>query len=875
MTKTLLLASPAPQEAPKNALRTNAGSAATQAASPPVTTPCTIGAQLTLLSNRQGLMTKRLALAADRSLTKTAACALFDGEAQRLEIDTLSELADVIVDLKPNQALCYGITPQEKATLVTQEKLPTSPGAVARDREHFAFPGGPGVLMLDYDPVGAPLAPPDVIQALKQALPEAATVELMWRPSASSCIHDTVRETTVRGIAGIRIWVMVSNAAKIPELGKLLTERLWALGLADVVLSKSGAHLERPLFDSAVWQPERIDFVAGAVCDPPLEQRLPKPEIVPGAISIFDTSVLPVLTTHEIATAKQKRVAAHRRQAPEAARVQAAWILERAAQLVAKRGITHDHASEILGRVLRDNALGPEFVLCSSEHGEVTVTDVLADKQRFHTTRFADPLEPDYRDDDRVAYANLEATPPYLYSHAHGGRQYVLGEPVGLPGTAPEAIIDELNAEYGVVAIGKNAYIAVTAKDARTNIERVELRAPDAFRLLMSNRPHPEGTRGNLATYWLSHPQRKGYLGIEFQPKHTQPGYLNLFRGFPIQPKPGQTRLFWGFVREVICNGNPLVYEYVRKWLAHLLQKPEELPGTALVLRGPQGTGKNTFADTIGHLMGVHYVTLNSMEQVTGRFTGHLMHALLVFANEAIWGGTKSQVGQLKAMITDKVLTVEQKGVDQFPINNFRRMIVASNELWAAPADKDDRRFVFLDVPDTHANDHAYFAALHAELNKGGYAALMHDLQAENLTGFIPQHRPYTGFGFDIKLESADSITKWLHDTLAEGEVATFMINGHRSLPWDKNLDKADAYLGYTTYCRRCSIRHPLDKSAFHKAFRKAILSVKESRPSKSKSQDTRQRQYLLPPLGQARREFEQYMNATGQIEWPTLEDEE
>lgn len=47
----------------------------------------------------------------------------------------------------------------------------------------------------------------------------------------------------------------------------------------------------------------------------------------------------------------------------------------------------------------------------------------------WHQARFADPLEPDYRDDKRVAYANLEpklGDDPYIWSHAHGGQRYRL-----------------------------------------------------------------------------------------------------------------------------------------------------------------------------------------------------------------------------------------------------------------------------------------------------------------------------------------------------------------------------------------------------------------------------------------------------------------
>jgi hypothetical protein len=57
----------------------------------------------------------------------------------------------------------------------------------------------------------------------------------------------------------------------------------------------------------------------------------------------------------------------------------------------------------------------------------VTVGEVLDAKERWHGQRFADPLEPDYRNDRRIAWANLRTgNAPYLFSHAHGGRRYQL-----------------------------------------------------------------------------------------------------------------------------------------------------------------------------------------------------------------------------------------------------------------------------------------------------------------------------------------------------------------------------------------------------------------------------------------------------------------
>jgi hypothetical protein len=59
----------------------------------------------------------------------------------------------------------------------------------------------------------------------------------------------------------------------------------------------------------------------------------------------------------------------------------------------------------------------------------ISVREILANPDKFDGERFADPHDRDYRGDKRVAvvYANSHNTRwPYLFSHAHGGKNYRL-----------------------------------------------------------------------------------------------------------------------------------------------------------------------------------------------------------------------------------------------------------------------------------------------------------------------------------------------------------------------------------------------------------------------------------------------------------------
>ena len=153
-------------------------------------------------------------------------------------------------------------------------------------------------------------------------------------------------------------------------------------------------------------------------------------------------------------------------------------------------------------------------------------------------------------------------------------------------------------------------------------------------------------------------------------------------------------------------------------------------------MRGGEGTGKGILARALKHLFGQHGISVTNAKHLTGNFNGHLRDAVLVFGDEAFYAGDKAHVGVLKVIITEPTITVEAKYRDAVEMPNFVHLIMASNEKWVVPASIDSRRFFVLDVPDTRANDHAYFGAIQAELEGGGYEAMLYDLLQVNLSSF-------------------------------------------------------------------------------------------------------------------------------------------
>ncbi len=83
-------------------------------------------------------------------------------------------------------------------------------------------------------------------------------------------------------------------------------------------------------------------------------------------------------------------------------------------------------------------------------------------------------------------------------------------------------------------------------------------------------------------------------------------GRLNLWRGFGVEPKPGEWPLLRRHILDVLCSGNKEHARYMARWIAWGVQNPIKQSEVALVLGGDKGTGKGKFLRLLCRLFGTH-----------------------------------------------------------------------------------------------------------------------------------------------------------------------------------------------------------------------------------------------------------------------------
>lgn len=391
------------------------------------------------------------------ALQKEPGGILIKGNASIRGIANLDAFSSLLEALGTDQALVYGVTDLDPCKIVTEQEWqrlgrPNNP--LPRTAQHFDWPDGPGILMLDYDPdEGADALSRDaLIEELRQAVPALANVELLWWPSASSHIYDRDSGLEVQGLRGQRIYIMVEDAKDIPRAGQVIYDRLWLAGHGYFKISKSGALLDRNLIDALVWQPNRLDFAAGAACKEPLEQRRGKPVLIQGSQQQLDTSTeLADLTDRERRQlASQKQVARSEKQ-EDAAKARKQWIETRLKTMLvddADEEVRAEGRAE-LERALDTGVLPPNLLLEVELDGKVenvTVSDVLRAPSRYDRARTRDPIEPAYDNGRLVGMLFLSGSTKTLHSFARGETTYQLSDgliPICFPQGKLAQVVDE------------------------------------------------------------------------------------------------------------------------------------------------------------------------------------------------------------------------------------------------------------------------------------------------------------------------------------------------------------------------------------------------------------------------------------------------
>ena len=317
-------------------------------------------------------------------------------------------------------------------------------------------------------------------------------------------------------------------------------------------------------------------------------------------------------------------------------------------------------------------------------------------------------------------------------------------------------------------------------------------------RMVLGLGPLRSAAGKGLVRQWLEHPDRRVVLPeqVGFDPTGQDASVAcNLWGGWPSAPKAGSCQHLLGLI-EHLCSYDPLrqaeLTDWLLKWIAYPLQHPGAKMATAVLMHGPEGTGKNTVFNAIRSIYG-RYGCQFSQVELESNFNGWASGKLFAIGNEVVSRAELYHIqGRLKAMVTEPEWIINEKMLPARQEQNHCNFIFFSNRIDIAKLDQGDRRYCVIWTPT--ALDEGRYAEVVAELKAGGAAALHHHLMHLDLGDFHPHTKPpATAAKQELINLGMDSTDRFYRDWI-EGDI--------HPLPEEMALSE-DLYAAYRAWCQR------------------------------------------------------------------------
>lgn len=281
---------------------------------------------------------------------------------------------------------------------------------------------------------------------------------------------------------------------------------------------------------------------------------------------------------------------------------------------------------------------------------------------------------------------------------------------------------------------------------------------------------------------------------------------LNTWGGWPTKPKEGRCDKLLDLLMH-LCSGetnSQELFVWLMLWLAYPIQHPGAKMQSAVVVHGPQGTGKSRFFEAVAKIYGEYGILLNQ-GAIEDKFNSDwTSRKLFVLADEIVARQDMYHLkNQLKALITGDWVRVNPKNVAAYKERNHLNIVFLSNEKQPVILENDDRRHCVIWTPEKL--DESYYASVSEEIDNGGIEALHHALLTLDLGDFKPWTKPpMTRAKRELIDLNKDSVEVFLDEWQA----------GYLDIPFCP-CKSSSLYQAYSAWCRRTGERFPRNDRQF------------------------------------------------------------
>ncbi len=220
---------------------------------------------------------------------------------------------------------------------------------------------------------------------------------------------------------------------------------------------------------------------------------------------------------------------------------------------------------------------------------------------------------------------------------------------------------------------------------------------------------------------------------------------LNTWRGWPTEPSAEHSCSHLLDLLHWLCSAeanHDEVFRWMLQWMAYPLQHPGAKMASAVIMHGPQGTGKSTVFQALAKIYG-DYSTVLNQRGLEDRFNSDWADSkLFILAEEVVTRAEMWHIkNELKELVTGEWIRVNPKNIAAYRQKNQVNVVYLSNENQPLPLDNDDRRHLVIYTPPPQPE--SVYDKVHIEMENGGIAAFYHYLLHQvDTSDFHPKKRP-------------------------------------------------------------------------------------------------------------------------------------
>ncbi len=242
--------------------------------------------------------------------------------------------------------------------------------------------------------------------------------------------------------------------------------------------------------------------------------------------------------------------------------------------------------------------------------------------------------------------------------------------------------------------------------------------------------------------------------------------------------------MVWKMIRLVkhwfyIVGKEPKGWQYLARFIARAVQKPNCCPAAYILLASPPGSGKDTMLKHLMNMLGSHaYATTTDPGLILGEKNAFGRYATIVELNES--SGAKLNEGMehtLNSLVTDGVCTVRELYMDAVVGYRYHYIFRCTNDMEAitrsVTASAEDRRSVLYYCSPDKIGDFAYFRELDSfHIDEPVLITLMFWLQRLDLEGWCPAELYRSAYHHKVLKDCANPFLEFLAEIISLASTA-------------------------------------------------------------------------------------------------------